>query len=72
MQAFKNFRSLTAVWRWQQKTVSRLNSPGDGSEFDRLATFAGQKAPRNSRDVVIQWRIYAKWRPWQSLNVRPL
>jgi len=18
-----------------------------------------------------QWRIYAKWRPWQSLNVRP-
>jgi len=18
-----------------------------------------------------QWRIYAKWRPWKSLNVRP-
>jgi len=18
-----------------------------------------------------QWRIYAKWRPWQNLNVRP-
>jgi len=18
-----------------------------------------------------QWRTYAKWRPWQSLNVRP-
>ena len=18
-----------------------------------------------------QWRVYAKWRPWQSLNVRP-
>jgi len=23
------------------------------------------------RGTLRQWRIYAKWRPWQSLEVRP-